>query len=752
MFKRTTSLLLALCCTVATYAQTNSIYQTLWQNTGQSQQPANGEQRLFPRVYQQFYANEAQLEQTLLSAGPGYENATEIALPAPDGTFRQFRVWRNNTMSPELQAAYPMIHTFTAEDVSNPHITAQLDYTVYGFHAMVFENGSSWFIDPLTNQKTGYYLCYQRKDYTRPLNERMHCELGSHEEAQQLGKELLTPVEQELPAIKFKTNGNLRRNYRLAMACTYEYSVAVTGSSSPTKPAVISAITTSVNRVNGIYKRELAVNMTLIDITDIVYVTSADPYSNFNGFSMLNENQTNLTNVIGSANYDIGHVFSTGGGGVANLASVCSPFNKARGVTGSPNPVGDAFDVDYVAHEIGHQFNGDHIFNNNQSGSCSGNMESASAYEPGSGSTIMGYAGICLPDNIQNHSDPYFHARNLDQMSAFITIGNGATCASTTTSTNVPPVVPAFNSTYDIPVSTPFELTAPTATDATNDSITYTWEQYNRGDIGATWSNTMAAGPIFRSFAGTTSPTRVFPTTSKLVTNSYPYLGEKLPTVSRSLRFKLTVRDVYQGWGTFNFPDDTVGLQVTSTAGPFLVNTPNTSVTWVGGSSQLVKWDVANTNLAPINAANVDIYLSVDGGYTYPYLVKANTPNDGTEAITVPNVNTTQARIKVKASGNVFFDISNVNFTIVPDPTSIAPAAWADAITVFPVPASKEVFVDAGLQELQGTVANALGQHVWKGQLQGKTSLNVSAWAPGVYYLKLSNSKGEQVVKSIVVQ
>jgi len=750
MIRRSTTLLLALFCALASYAQSGQVYQTLWQNAGQAPTPAAGTQKLFPRVYQQLSVNETQLEQTLLAAGDSYETAIEITLPTPDGSYRNFRVWRNTTMSPELQAAYPMIHTWTAEDVNNRHITAELDYTVFGFHAMVFENGTSWFIDPVTDQKSGYYLCYNRNDYTRPLNQRMQCGVGA-DAAEALGLEALPLAQKQLPKLAFKENGTTRRTYRLALACTYEYSQAVTGSSSPTKPAVISAMTTSVNRVNGIYKRELSVSMTMIDNTNIVYITSADPYSNNDGGAMLGENQSNLNAVIGSANYDIGHVFSTGGGGIASLGSVCSSFSKGQGVTGSFSPVGDAFDVDYVAHEMGHQFGGDHTFNNNVNGSCAGNMESQSAYEPGSGSTIMAYAGICPPDDLQNHSDPYFHARNLDQMSTFITAGGGSTCGTTATSTNSPASIDGFTASYQIPVSTPFELTAPTAVDPTADTLTYCWEQYNRGNIGSNWAGTMSAGPIFRSLPPTTSPTRVFPTLPKLVNNAYPYLGEKLPTVSRSMRFKLTVRDVYQGWGCFNLPNDTIGLQVNSTAGPFLVNAPNTSVTWTAGSTQIIQWSVANTTLAPINATNVDIYLSTDGGYTYPYLVKANTPNDGEEAIIVPSVLTTQARIKVKATGNVFFDISNVNFSITAG-VNVATVAWASDVTVYPVPATEQVFVTAGNLQLQGAVANALGQQVWKGSLQGKTGINVSGWAPGVYYLKLSDVNGAQAVKTIVIQ
>ena len=748
MLKRATYLLLALFGTVFCHAQTNAVYQNLWQNMGQAPAPAAGMQKLFPRVFQQFYVQEGQLEQLLLAAGATYETASEITLPAPDGSYRTFRVWRNATMSKELQAAYPMIHTWSAEDVTNRQITAELDYTVYGFHAMVFEPDNTWFIDPLTNQKTGYYLSYNRRDYTRPLNQRMHCLNGTA--AAELGLEPMQITAPAPQATGLKVNGSLRRNYRLALACTYEYSVAVTGSSTPEKPDVISAMVTSMNRVNGIYKRELSVEMTMIDNTSIVYVTNADPYTNNDGSALLNENQTNLDAVIGTANYDLGHVFCTGSGGIASLGSVCAAGTKARAFTGLPMPVGDAFDIDYVSHEMGHQFGGEHIFNNDLNGSCAGNMSASSAYEPASGSTIMGYAGICAPEDLQDHSDPYFHFHSLDQITSFITTGGGAFCATSTPSANSPSGIASFTATYQIPASTPFELTAPNATDPTADTLLYNWEQYNLGNPGAAWNNTMSDGPIFRSFLPTTSTTRVFPTLPRLLTNAYPYLGEKLPTVARNLTFRLSVRDIYQGWGCVNLPDDSVVLKVNAGTGPFVVNGPNTPLTWLAGSSQLIQWNVANTSLPPINAEFVDIYLSTDGGYTYPYLLLEATPNDGSEVIIVPALNTSQARIKVKGSGNVFFNINSVDFGIYAG-LGVGATAWADDVSIYPVPARQEVFVNAGNQQLQGTVANALGQQVWAGSLQGKTSIRVAGWAPGVYYLKLSREGGESAVKTLVV-
>ncbi|UOQ55120.1 reprolysin-like metallopeptidase [Hymenobacter cellulosivorans] len=598
------------------------------------------------------------LRQAPAENGAGARNSTTVlSLPLPNGTSQRFRVVEVPVMHPSLAARYPEIKTYQAQGIDDPAATARLDLTPAGFHAMIMgADGQIVYIDPAAKGDNVHHLVFNRQSMNYSSIGRV-C-LNTETEA------LDVPQPTEFKRVP---NGTQLRTYRLALAATGEYTATKGG----TKAGALAGMVTTMNRVNGVYEKEVAVRMVLIANTDQVIYTDAatDPFTNDDGFVLLNENQRTISTIIGDANYDIGHVFSTGGGGVAQKPSVCLPVNatytqgKARGVTGLTNPVGDAFDIDYVAHEMGHQFGGDHTFNSN-TGNCAGSNRSAvSAYEPGSGVTIMAYAGICTPQDLSRNSVPYFHSRSFDQIVAHIT--GAGNCAVATPTGNTVPVVNA-GANYRIPVRTPFALTG-SATDADNDALTYSWEQYN---LGPTGDPTQPAGdaPIFRFFTPTASPTRTFPKVYNLITNT-DTIGEILPTYGRRLIFRLVARDNRVGGGGVDY--DSMNVVVVPTAGPFLVTYPNTTsatpVRWLAGAPQQVYWDVANTTAAPINAANVDIMLSTDGGRTFPTVLLANTPNDGSQLVTVPQGvgASTQARIKVQASGNVFFDISNNNFAVV---------------------------------------------------------------------------------------
>ncbi len=627
--------------------------QSLWNDVAESNIPMAGERRIEPSVYRTVWLNLAGIQEFLAGAPerftPAAANLSDLpvlSLPMPDGRFSRFRLTESPVMAPELQAQYPQIRCYTGYGLDDATAFLKCDLTPWGFHAMVFSNETGTYsIDPYSHGDRENYVVYYKKDYPLPAGKSFICEVG---ETKKLDPQnpLQTPDQGSCTL----------KAYRLALACTGEYAAYHGG----TVASALAAMNTSVNRVNGVYELEVAVTMSLVaNNSAIVYTNSAtDPYTNSNGNTMLGQNQTTCDAVIGTANYDIGHVFSTGGGGVAYLGCVCSS-NKAGGVTGSSAPVGDNFDIDYVAHEIGHQFGGNHTFNGT-AGSCGGNVNANTRYEPGSGSTIMAYAGICGAQDVQAHSDAYFHAISLQEIGVFTFTGAGNNCDAVINSSNSKPTV---NGGADrvIPKSTPFTLTA-VGSDPNGNALTYNWEQMDNQSSTQPPVATSTGGPNFRSFTAISSPERTFPELDAILSNSTP-TWEVLPSVGRSLNFRVSVRDIGAAYGCTG--EDNVLVTVNGTAGPFVVTAPNTATTWKSGFSQGVTWNVASTTASPVSCSNVKISLSTDGGYTFPFVLAASTPNDGSEAITAPNIGTTTARVKIEAVGNVFFDISNTNFTIL---------------------------------------------------------------------------------------
>lgn len=629
----------------------------LWQSIGDKNLQLQGERKIMPQ-----YANVVKLDdaafRSLQLSIPAEASGQSIVLtlPAPDGTFKTFKVFERTCMDQQLADKYPMIKTYQAICVENPSIIAKLDYTPFGFHAMVFDNAKTYFIDPYTNVNTGYYNCYYKKGYTRPNYVPSVC-------ATQGKPTIITDDDNSANRVTPSNNGagnitspGLKRTFRLALACTIEYSAAV-GGPTPTKATVLAAMVTSLNRINGVYEKELSIHMNLVPNNDTLIFITSDSYVNNDGGTMLGQNQIICNNRIGNANYDIGHVFSTGGGGVAYLGVVCNNADKARGVTGLTNPVGDAYDIDYVAHEMGHQFGGNHTFNA-ATGSCSGNREATVAYEPGSGTTIMAYAGICNNNNPQLHSDDYFHRASLDEIYSYIST---TSCAVTANNGNTPPTVSNYADSFFVPYKTSFEIAA-SATDAGGRPLNYCWEQWDLGPQGNWNAANNNRAPIFRSFLPNASGTRVFPTYDSLINNSIKYLGEVLPEVARDVKFRCTVRNINNdGYGAYNAPDVNLKIKSIVTPSLFRVNSFPTLTTITGNTQQTITWDVAGTTASPISCSNVDIYLSIDSARTFPYLLASNTANDGSETITIPDVATVNAsaRIKVKGSGNVFFDLNN---------------------------------------------------------------------------------------------
>ncbi|MCU7616557.1 M12 family metallo-peptidase [Chryseobacterium sp. PBS4-4] len=574
-----------------------------------------------------------------------------ISFPNSDGKLENFKVRENSNFDPQLAAKYPDIKSYVGEGLEDPTSTVYFSISPLGLSSMeIYGDKSAVFIEPYTKDLSSYVV-YKKSDKKDNLST-FECTVI---DVAQKG------ISTTALAARPNADDAKLRTFRLALSSTGEYTAYFGG----TKALALAAMNNTMTRVNGVFEKDFAARMVLIANNDAVIYTSAssDPYSAAAQMSNWNSQlQSTLTSVIGEANYDVGHLFgaSGGGGNAGCIGCVCVNGSKGSGYTSPADgiPSGDNFDIDYVAHELGHQFGGNHTFSNSNEGTGV-NME------PGSGSTIMGYAGITAQD-VQPHSDSFFHAISIQQITNNI---KAKTCpVSTSTGNSIPTADAGLD--YTIPKSTPFMLTG-IGTDANGDSLTYIWEQVDNASSSQTGASsaasaTKATGPTFRSWTPQTTPVRYFPRMASVLTGATTTAGseitvEALSSVARTLNFRFTVRDNRAG-GSGNNSDD-AKVTVNGTAGPFIITSQGTATTYTGGSSQNVTWNVAGTTANGVNAANVDILWSTNSGTTWTTLL-AGTPNDGSQSVIIPNVTTTTGRIMVKGSNHIFFDVNNANISV----------------------------------------------------------------------------------------
>ncbi|MDX2279928.1 MAG: zinc-dependent metalloprotease family protein, partial [Saprospiraceae bacterium] len=709
---------------VSLFSQTGT--KSVWSSVGESSIPSNGVRQIIPEVYQSFELDLTKIQETLASAPLENDGAmpvapAEIDLPMPSGDLKRFHIMEYKMMEDGLAAKFPGIKTYLGTGIDDPKTKVRLDITLKGLHAMILSNEGAVFIDPYDSQTTTHYISYFTRDFAKNPSDIVTCQFSD-------GQLIGGPKNNNIA--EMVGDCGIRHEYRLAVSATGEYTTFHGG----TVALALSAITTTMNRVNGVFEKDCAVRMILIANNNLIVYTNAatDPFTNGDPGFMIDENQTNTDAVIGNGNYDIGHVFGTNSGGLAGLGVVCSNGNKAKGVTGSGAPIGDPFDIDYVAHEMGHQFDANHTQYNN----C--NRNNSTAVEPGSASTIMGYAGICSPD-VQSNSDAYFSTASLFEMRPFVTSGGGSTCDNAVSVSNSAPTVTGLTN-YSIPISTPFVLTA-SATDPLGGSLTYCWEQidaYVNPMQTMPPASTNTTGPVFRSLTPSTSPSRYFPALSAVFANTTP-TWEVLPSVGRTMNFRVTARDNFATAGCTGEAANTI--TTVAAAGPFLVTSPNTAVTYPGNSSQTITWNVAGTTAAPVSCPNVDILLTTDGGATFTTLAAA-TANDGTQSVTMPNITTTTARIWIRCSNNVFYDVSNTNFSIN---TVVAPTLVINEVDYDQPGTDFAEFI-----ELKNVSAGAINLNGWTVELvngasgavvyQTVTLPNVSLAAGGYYVICASST------------
>ncbi|ROH92331.1 T9SS C-terminal target domain-containing protein [Chryseobacterium cucumeris] len=669
-----------------------------------------------------------------------------ITIPTLEGKIEKFTVSSFPVMDETLANKY-QLGSYVGIGVDDPTKYIRFSVAPHDFQSMIIgAEGQYEFIEPATSDKS-YYSVHGK------TNKSGHAFACSTKE----DKEAVANLEKlKNSGAAAKSNNKTFHTLRLAMSVTGEYTAYFGGVA-----GALTQINATLSRVNGVFEKEFNLHVNAIDAPNLIFTNAAtDPYSDSSQMCKWNYELMNTLHGgaygVTDANFDIGHLFgASGGGGNAGCIgcignndtsttinpdcdNLPSPNNyKGSGFTSPANsiPQGDNFDIDYVAHEMGHQLGDNHTFSRDEG------TGSNTYVEPGTGSSIMGYAGLWGSMSVQSHSDAYFHSVSIDQVQANLA---AVTVDVETPITNNPPVVTAMNTTYTIPKSTAFVLTA-SATDPDGDALTYCWEQVNSSSLsgGITKTNigNTSSGANFRSWAPTTSPTRYFPKLATVlggaVKNTTDF--EAASTVARTTNFSVTVRDNKPGGQAQTaYATQTV---VVGSAAAFTVNT--TSLT--PNVNSAIAWTVSGTTAAPYNVANVKIDYTEDAGASWNVLA-ASVPNSGSANVFIPaSLAGKTIHLRVSAIENVFYAVKQATVSSL---LAVSEGENVKSVKIYPNPVEDVLNVMNVSSSASYEIFNAPGQLIAKGTI-GEGKINVRTLVKGIYFITITNKEEKSTTKFV---
>ena len=792
IFVRSLSLILFfLSISMGQAQQANVASSSLWEDVNESTlvpsgprartlQATSSQRTVIPSKYRTISLKKSAMESVLKRAPMEFTMTPEqanvqIDLPLPDGGFGRFLVMESPILPPNLAKKYPSIRTYSLQGISDPIATGRIELTSLGFRGLILSDKGrgSIAIDPYWQNNPQGNVSYYLKDSGLKMGNCLTASLSTSQ------MQALRNVSSSIAPLATNNNkgsawaGGSLRKVRLAIACSGEFAQQVSGVSGSTPGNLITTLTfiTGVaNRISAILTKDFGLSFQLVEAEDqlIALNPSTDLFPDnvfANGRVIADINQTFIDNFVGSANYEFGHIFLGGTsswgisagsteGLVFGILGDASRKAKCVSARGSTDYSRTDFDL-LVAHEMGHGLNANHTFSDRYEGGTGAQVE------PGSGSTIMSYAGITATGNLQGDSDGYYSSKSLEQMITYASSAPGNAAYETINTGNVLPYLTPLRN-YTIPAQTPFVLTA-SATDDNGDTLTYCWEEMDsavRAKDPTKNPRDDGSSPLFRSFPPTLDPSRMFPQLNYVLNyNNIPpsgngtsgssiyATGEYLPTTTRNMKFRVTVRDNSLGSGGIVYADTTISSL--ATAGPFAITSFNTADRLVIGSTRMITWSVNNTGAgSTINCANVKISLSLDGGQNFPVVIAASAPNTGSYSFVVPNNATTQGRIKVEAVGNIFFDINNANFIV--QVAGASNDAFAEAKILGPAIPATATGTTAGATKEAGEPAHGSGgpfSSLWFRLDADRTGIVTLSTAGSAFDTVLAVYKGSELGK-----